>query len=402
MIPTLPVAGHLGLWKRAAGLLTALCLLVLPGCLLDFSPDEKQIVFHTPRGLAFANTDGTGFQLVPGGERGVVPSWSPDGRSLVFAAADEGGKRSELMLYAPTTQRTRGLGGNFTAPIAWREDGRRFACLHTLDDRNSEVVFYNLSDNGITNRVSLPQGPPPQKLIWLPSTDDLAFLSGNGDVYLIEAGEIHKVTTTGDVIGLALSANGKNLVWARRSLNLKYILFSIYSFDLTSRSVRRLPFPDRVMALNPDPRTAPSNVYYVDFSPDGTNMAVVLSGTEPAAKPAKPAKPVKPVKSSKPSNLPAPAAAPHGSPYLALYTITMDGNEAHLLLKSRGESSVTSTMRSPTEGSTTVRDADKIVPRWARDGKQIAFLQYSDKRSKLYLAGPKGEGLRLLHSETTP
>jgi hypothetical protein len=103
----------------------------------------------------------------------------------------------------------------------------------------------------------------PGDVVWLPETDDVAFVGRDGaqaDVYIVESGDVTRVTRTGDIIGFALSMDRKELVWGRRGPNPKYILVTLYALNLESRGSRRLPLPDRIPALNPSPRQAPTGL----------------------------------------------------------------------------------------------------------------------------------------------
>src|SRR5262245_4615517 len=99
--------------------------LTLAGCVgLDFSPDGKQIVATTVKGLGILNSDGTSLQLLPEGERAWMPSWSPDGKHILYIKheAEDG----DLMLYNVSTRKVRKIGSNFEPCYGWREDGKRF------------------------------------------------------------------------------------------------------------------------------------------------------------------------------------------------------------------------------------------------------------------------------------
>src|ERR1043165_7054322 len=85
-------------------------LAALPGCVLDWSPDGKPIVFvwadttsrdasEHPR-LAVINSDGSGFRFLPGAESGFFPSWAPDGKRLaVYWLSSSGEKNAGLAVY---------------------------------------------------------------------------------------------------------------------------------------------------------------------------------------------------------------------------------------------------------------------------------------------------------------
>lgn len=322
--------------------------------LIDFSPDGRQIAYRWFRGLVITSLEGGGETSVAGADKVVYAQWSPTGRHLAYLNLSEAGL--ELAIYNTATKKSRGIGAGFTPPFAWREDGNRFACVREIRIGKYEMVWYNLVENGTSFRVPMPMpvdaGAP---MVWLPNTDDLAFVAGDHNVYTLESGEFKKVTTSGDVLGLSLYAAGKKLVWARRSVNLRYILMSAYAYDLTARNVVRLGFPDRVAAINPNPRTAPESVDRAVFSPDGAR--ILLYTTQSGAK----------------------------GRFMTLYSVSMDGRSARQV------------QRIPSLPAT-----ETINTAWSHDGKTIAVLYKTKTDQKLFVTLADGSGGRVVRSDRLP
>src|SRR5579862_7604470 len=192
----------------------ALVLSSLPGCVIDFSPDGRLIAAPWSTGLSIDSLDGTSRQPVDGGAAGVFAKWSPNGRYVLFATGTTGA--SEVKLYDTTTQKSRSIGGNMRAPFAWRGDSGWFTCTYEGPNAAVELVSYSVQEHGITQRTPVPFKPASGgPMVWLPATNDVAVLAADGNVYTEEEGETHRVTTSNDVIGLALSPDGKALRWAR-------------------------------------------------------------------------------------------------------------------------------------------------------------------------------------------
>lgn len=349
------------LWK-------VLCTLALPlslsGCAvgLDFSPDGRSIAAVTTKGLAILSVDGRSRTPVPQGEHGVMPLWSPDGKYILFMTQKDDGNMEGLHLYDVAAGTSTEIGKGYDLPLAWREDSRRFAAVHTTN-AGWELVAYNLQERGVTLRTKLPRSPNGPVMVWLPGTDDVAFLAGQNDVmdvYTAEAGEVHKITTTGDVIGLALSADRTKLLWARRGPNPKYLLMSVYAWDITDRKAVRLPLPERIPPINPDARHAPTSVEYAAFAPDGSRFALLaeFGGTTPG-------------------HGDAPGA------YGALYSVKMDGSEAHLVC------------RTPIQK----QGGGFMWPAWSRDGKRLAVQNMREKVLQTLLFDPVGGPATTLLSE---
>lgn len=328
---------------------------------MDFSPDGQHLAYiwaATPSAaLTVMRADGSAPQVVPDGSGAAAPTWSPDGAELLFASGRAQGRASLYNMAKGTTRDLRPLLG---PPFAWREDGKRVAGFRPLASGGVEIVWYLMADEGTTFQLPLTFQPVSAgPLVWLPNTDDAAMLgqSATGvDVYTVEAGQIHQITTSSDVLGMALSSDRSALVWARKSPNTRYILMSVYRFGLKSRSSERLPFPDRVKALNPDPHHAPRSVDRVTFSPDGSRVLIWVTED----------------------------AKPAGNVAEALYTVTMDGRSAKLLAKSAP--------RPAAGNSAQAAPAYVLEACWSKDGSKIAVMQGVPGAETLSLFAADGSG----------
>jgi len=281
--------------RRAAALLAGAAIAAVAGGAraqsVAWSPDGRQAALPrlAPGGqmhMAIASADGTSVRPVPGGEGATFASWSPDGRFLALVG-------EAALLHDTRTGRTTRMAAGGLPLVAWRADSHRVAGVCRLDDGALQVYWHNATEGGRTFSLRLPVSQVltgPGQMVWLPATDDVALVGGDDsrrDVLTAEAGEVQRITRTGDVLGLGLSGDGRRLVWARRGPNLRYILLSLYDYDLKSRGSRRLPFPDRLAPLNPNPRTAPASLHRVVFSPDGSRFVLTaMMGGRGAAAPA--------------------------------------------------------------------------------------------------------------------
>lgn len=346
--------GQTTLWMKESSVrfltiaLAAPILYALPASGQDFAPDNKQIAVPWGGQIQTINIETRAFMILPKSDDGVRAVWSPSGRYILFMT---GHGETSIRLYDSKTGDTRILGGNLTFPVAWREDSGRLAMFHVPATGKSELIEYSVGEKGIAQRTDIAYVPNANApMVWLPTTDNVAYLGTDGNIYTVEEGEIHKITTSNDVIGMALSRTGKSLIWARRGPNLKYILTSFYLYNLKSRSVKRLEFPGQVPGINPDPRHAPTTIETVVFSSDGTHAAIQVT-TEQAA-----------------TKTTAAARTPQ------LFTVRLDGAGAKQAAVGAG-----------------------VTPFWSRDGKLLAVLQNAPVGGHLTVMNPDGgEQTRLL------
>jgi WD40 repeat protein len=331
---------------------------------LDFSPDGKFVALGHSAGSATTSNvvtvqpDGQGLRARTSTNGAAFPIWSPDGGKLAYISNPMGAISNISMsgyieVYDMATKRTRRFVGQYELPMVWREDGRRLACLRRTPDGQSEVVQLNAVEGGVINHFVAPIARGADyKMVWLPNTDNVAFLAdigGKSDVWTMEDGEPHQITKTGDVIGMNLSADKKSLLWIRRGPNLKYILLSMYAYNLEKRSVARVTFPERLPALNPDPRTAPSSLNYAALSPTGRGFLLTVTTTVP----------------------PDPKKKLPGSNTLDCYLVAMDGSSAKRVRQIKQE------------------DGASIVPFWSHSG-QFALTIASGKNRKVELYDAQG------------
>lgn len=278
-----------GIW---AGLGAALSL-SLSGCAgVAFSPDGQTIAFTWPLGkethVALVGIDGAGFRYIAG-TKGVDPvAWSSDGRRLLAASYNEGREGGPLLSVGIESGRVQTVSLRAAPVAAWTDSPNRIVYYEKGSEGvKSGFVWYDLSTKKETHRVAVTASEPDRShgCQWLAASDGVAFVGEDRNVYAILRGEVIRVTSTGDVVGMRADATGRSLSWARRSRNPRYILLSLYSFRLSDRTVRKLPFPDRVASINPGPRSGPTEVEHVAFAPSLREFAILTkeqSGQAPA------------------------------------------------------------------------------------------------------------------------
>lgn len=264
---------------------------------LDWSPDARQVVLGGSA-LRLADSGGaangasaasllpdnltpppSGVIALPGAGPGAFPDWSPDGRTIATLADGH-----RLTLYDLARQRSRVAEEAAVTPVSWSPDSKSFAVVRAEETGALQVkLLYRNGGTALT--VDLPFRALPvarmRPLAWIPRTDNVVLAGGAGDkidLYLIDQGQVERLTSSSDILGFVVSPDGRRVLWARRSRNTRYIVFSLYEMTLQTRTVRKLNYPMVLPAVNPNPRHAPDSIDTVVFSPDGRRLAFVAHG----------------------------------------------------------------------------------------------------------------------------
>lgn len=246
---------------------------------MAWSPDGEQIAFS-------ADQNGDEFhQIYLFGKQGGFPTqltnkmdaqhsldaeaFSPDGRTLAYAANDDNPANMRLILRDVTS-------GEITYPIqqdglffpaAWSPDGRKLSVVKFSSNTNQDIWLLDLETGETTNTT-----PHEDKIIFLPgpwARDSSGFylLTDQGRefkglaFYSIAAGKWDWVETPDhDIDHIVLSRNGRVLVWETNVNGTSKLL----GRDLTTGQA--LPMPDLPLCV----------VNALDVSPDGSRATLII------------------------------------------------------------------------------------------------------------------------------
>ena len=295
---------------------------------------------------------------LPNTNAAFAPVWSPDNRTLAYLADGQ-----TLTFYDTIKQQRKSLNDNTLAPVVWSRDSSLFASVHKTEAGGLQALIRYRNGGSFLPAIDLPFHSIPSTynpLGWIANTTNVIVAGGdNGkyDLYLIDQGELVRLTSTGDVLGFAVSPDGTTVRWIRRSPNTRYILLSPYEMTIDTRTIRKLPFPDVVKAVNPTPRLYPDAVTSVVFTPDMSQFAFVTTG--------------------------GPQAGTNGS---ALWISDITGQNVRFLGKGTGANSIQTTPVPVSATQQTGFTFPATTPAFSPDGKYLAAIRNENGKRALVVA----------------
>jgi Tol biopolymer transport system component len=243
----------------------------------SWSPDGRRLVFTASRDgqpqLAFINADGTGeTPLTHGPGKNYTPAWSPDGRWIAFGSTrDSQGDIYVMNIDGSGVTRLTTAGDAAISP-AWSPDGRR---LTFTANRNGRTEIYVMNTNGSGQTQLTNGGARNYEASWSPDGIHLAFVSerdGRPEVYVMRADgtEPTRLTRAGDGSWMpAWSPDGRRIAFASdRGHDVQVYVMNANGSEAVDLSAN--PGADTIQTLG--------------WSPDGQRLVFTLVGRsdEPA------------------------------------------------------------------------------------------------------------------------
>ena len=186
----------------------------------SWSPDGKKIVFSSARGgnseIYVMHSDGSGMKRLTNNQvDDVLPSWSPDGKKIIFASWRDGNYEIYVMHANGSNQIRLTDNSDWDKPPSWSPDGTKIAFI---SDQHGDYEIYVVNAYGygqtrVTNNKSGDVLPS-----WAPDGKKIAFISdrdGNYEIYVMHAdssGE-KRLTDQGYDLFPSWSPDGKKIAF---------------------------------------------------------------------------------------------------------------------------------------------------------------------------------------------